>query len=297
MTIIYPDHDGGIETTAPFRRRVGHEVEIDDDHTFMRYLWDSGLGTPAIEDYYGNDSPHPKGCDCDDAREYLLHTTDDCSAPGHEHLIGGPDGVLYASPTYMEAIAAVAEVAEITGSTGSNRTGGHIHVSKEGMEISDVFRTLRNAATLWDQLLALAAGPWDEVRDNQHMRAKSFHVQKLQPKGESYGSWGERVRLDPEDCNPEDVQEIDYIQGAPFIVGRDGKDTVEWRIWNTMTSKWRLYTTAGVAAAMMEAGLEGREAEHGQDLLDFLDGLVTPDLIALVERQRAILSGDMSWAA
>lgn len=296
MTIIYPDSDDGIETTAPFRRRVGHEVEIDDDHTFMHYLWEHGLGTPPQPNYYGEgEHPHPKGCSCDDARLYLLHTTDDCSAPGHEHLIGGPDGVLYASPTYMEAIAAVAFVAEETGSTGSNRTGGHIHVSKDGMEMSHVFRTLRNAALLWDQLLELAAGRWDEVRDNTHMRAKGFHVQMLQPS--SYDSHGYSRTLDPVDCDADDVTNLSYIRGAPFIIGRDGKDTVEWRIWNTMTSKWRLYTTAGVAAAMMEAGLEGREAEQGQDLLDFLDGLVTPDLIALVERQRAILSGDLSWAA
>ena len=295
MTIIYPESDDGIETTAPFRRRVGHEVEIDDDHTFMHYLWESGIGTPAKEDYYGNDVPHPKGCDCEDARLYLLHTTDDCSAPGHEHLIGGPDGVLYGSPTYMEAIAAVADAAEATGSTGSTRTGGHIHVSKDGMEISHVFRTLRNAAILWDQLLALAAGRWDEVRDNQHMRAKQFHIQKLRPTTRDHRGWV--CDLDPVTCDADEVQEIAYINGAPFIIGRDGKDTVEWRLWNTMTSRWRLYTTAGVAAAMMEAGLEGREAERGQDLLDFLDGLVTPDLIALVERQRAILSGDMSWAA
>lgn len=295
MTILYPESDEGIETTAPFRRRVGHEVEIDDDHTFMHYLWDSGIGTPGRPNYYDEGThPHPKGCDCDDARLYLLHTTDDCSAPGHEHLIGGPDGVLYGSPTYMDAIAAVAEVAEATGSTGSSSTGGHIHVSKKGMEMSHVFRTLRNAAILWDQLLDLAAGRWDEVRDNQHMHAKNFHIQKLQPST----SWQNGGRtLDPIDCDADDVENIGYIQGAPFIIGRDGKDTVEWRIWNTMTSRWRLYTTAGVAAAMMEAGLERREAEHGQDLLDFLDGLVTPDLIALVERQRAILSGDMSWAA
>lgn len=298
--MFYPRTDEGVPTTANFRRRVGHEVEIEDNLEFQNWLWDNGLGTPRREGYdptqptvwHGlyssptNSAAHDKHCDCDDADRYPIHTVDDTSASGNENLVGGNRGVLYGSPAYMEAIEVIATAARETGSRGGPETGGHIHVSKAGMSQGEIWLALRNAKVLWDQVLELAGGQFSEVRTNMHIhREFRFDVDAFDPRrpeaayiGRSVGGTG-------------------FGGNSVFIIGRDGKDTVEWRIWNALLSKWRLFMAAGVSAAFHEAAVAHRIAEPGQDLIEHLDPFLADDLKALIARQRAVVQGDTSWAA
>lgn len=295
--MFYPSDDDGVETFVPFRRRVGHEVEIADSGQFQNFLWESGLGTPPISDSYGHTRCHRKGCSCPEAQEYAIHTVNDSSASGNEHHIGGCRGVLYGSPAYLEAVDAIALAAKETGSRGSERTGGHIHVSKAGMVPGEIWLALHNAHVLWPQIMELAGGQWSAVRSNGDMRADEWDLPEAKGRA-TPGSYYSRIIDKPLQNLDDIIDDWPYCVGHyVFMIGRGGKDTVEWRLWNTMVSKWRLLMAGGVSAALMEAASERRIAEEGQDLLDHLDGLFTPDLTLLVQRQRAIMRGDTSWAA
>lgn len=351
---FYPDTDEGVPTTAPFRRRVGHEVEINNcgprsDRAFVDYLWERGYGTPRLLHGYGN-GLHGYHCRCVKAQQFAIHTTYDGTAPGGEHIIGGKKGVLFGSPAYMEAIGIIAEAADVTGGQGTNGTGGHIHVSMQGVGKAKAIHLFRNLTVLWGQILELASGPWDEVRRNGNMTPPD-HGQDLvrvtipnprrdeipecppYPQAEvrnlNYDGWGnsrwERnpnyqqeydayvqwrntygndphsIFVGPWECNPPSAaQGIQSLSNAfRFRATSRMPKTIEFRVWNTTVSRWRLYMGAGVSAALVEAAAQGRNLpqEGDTDLLDHLDGLLTADLVALVERQRAILRGDFSMAA
>jgi len=310
--ILYPRNDDGVTTTARFRRRVGHEIEIADDGEFARALWDLGAGTPRFdaedregywwceEDncwYDDNDNPvdvfglHSYQCDCDMADQYLVHTTSDCTAPGGEHIIGGLSGVLYGSPIYMEALDAVAQAAKTSGSHGANNTGGHIHVSTEDARPGDLLVLCRNVLNLWSQLETLAEGAFDGgVRSNDCMNGV-FTASAV-----NYDAEYDPDTDDLWNVDPDKVHEV-HTSSSAIRVSSGARETVEFRLWNTMVSKWRLYMAAGVSAALVEAAIARRETTPSMDLLDHLDGLLTPDVVMLVERQRAINRGDVALAA
>ena len=284
MEFQYPSDDEGIKTSALFRRRVGHEIEISDEGEFTDWLLTNDLAVGV----------HSPGCPCLGAATRPIHIVSDCTASGNEHHVGGVNGVLYGSPAYMTALDAVAAAAKATGSSGNSRVGGHIHVSKNGMSPGEVWLTYRNAVILWDQILVLASGRWSDVRRNQHMMA---NPQIPTPQGlRTDGGWGHMNIVDPI-SNLEAITNPGGPGSGTFNNQRGSKPTIEWRVWNTTTSKWRLYMSAGVSGAFMEAAVQRRVAEEGQDLLDHLSGLLTGDQVGLVERQRAIVKGDFSWAA
>ena len=354
---FYPDTDEGVPTTAPFRRRVGHEVEINNcghngDRAFVEYLWDQGYGTPRLQGYgYGN-GLHGYHCRCRHANNYPIHTTYDGTAPGGEHIVGGTKGVLFGSPAYMEAIGIIAEAADATGGQGTNGTGGHIHVSMQGVGKVKAVNLWRNLGVLWGQLRELASGPWDEVRSNGNMhppqpgddlaritianpvtpppmpprpsmglwvedpgpisadRTRSGRLVSNPNYERDYAVWSEwhstygrnphQLQVGPWDCEPRAALEIRSTSNAfRFQATSRMPKTIEFRVWNTTVSRWRLYMGAGVSAALVEAAAQNRNLaqDADTDLLDHLDGLLTADLVALVERQRAILRGDFSMAA
>lgn len=354
---FYPAIDDGVPTTAPFRRRVGHEVEIsssslpDDPYAFARYLWDNGYGTPALNNGSYTRGLHGYHCRCDAANKFAVHTTYDGTAGGGEHIIGGTKGVLFGSPAYMEAIGIVAEAAAATGGRGENGTGGHIHVSTKGLGKVKTVHLFRNLSVLWGQILELASGSWDEVRSNGNMNPPSpgadlIGVHAPNPARESippqppyperftdriifdrggysrrernpnfeaqYVAWNQwqrnygqyltnrQIEQSPWECSPRNVTHIRSNSNA-FRFAYNGRmpNTIEFRVWNTTVSRWRLYMGAGVSAALVEAAVQNRNLgqDSTTDLLDYLGGLLTADLVALVERQRAILRGDFSMAA
>lgn len=329
---FYPTlaEDASIEVTAPYKRRVGHEVEIEDYGQFCEAARRLGLGTPTRDGQSANihracdcydcreadegdewtEGLHPYRCRCDLAQEFPIHTTYDDTAEGGEHIIGGTKGVLFASPAYMEAIDAVAKVAAESGSGGSSETGGHIHVSANGLTFPRSVKLFRNLTVVWNELSELAQGPWDEVRCNGCMEPPDTanyplaNISRSAPGQYRYGSYGEPPLDLWSDADVEAAQGL-QVPNSAFRFHRSrtartpDRPTIEFRLWNTTTSKWRLYMSAGVSSALVEAAVRGRElARDGSgSILEHLDGLLAPDVVALVQRQQAIVRGDVARAA
>lgn len=309
MAFRYPSarFDPITRVTVPYRRRVGHEVEISrGGSSFMRLGQERGYLAPSrtrrtdrsMSYFYERDHAtglHGYHCRCTAAQRYPIHPTYDATAAGGEHIIGGRNGVLFSSPAYMKAISALAELCRDAPAYGSGSTGGHTHVSTKGLTMGKALALFRNLEVVWDEFRLLAQGPWDELRSNPCMRAPS--------RGPLVDVWGFDLELlDLWDCRPGEVRELEVPNNAfRYRKRHNGRNrkTIEFRIWNTATSKWRLYLAGGVSSALVEAAVQGRTLERDSNvsLVEHLDGLLTPDLVALVDRQKAVMRGDMSFAA
>lgn len=295
--------------TVPYRRRVGHEVELSrGGKTFMRLGAERGFLPPIPQEdpnryrYSWEESDdfarglHGYRCRCRQAQRYPIHPTYDATASSGEHIIGGRSGVLFASTAYMKAIAALAELCRDAPAYGSGGTGGHTHVSTKGLTMANALTLFRNLEVVWAELRVLAQGPWDELRSNGCMSAPLT--------GKLTNIWtNDHELVSVWDARPSEVWKLEAANSAfrysKTAGSRKPRKTVEFRIWNTSTSKWRLYLAGGVSSALVEAAVQGRALPQGskQTIVEHLDGLLTPDLVALVERQKAILRGDMSFAA
>lgn len=344
---FYPRDDEGVTTTAPYRRRVGQEIELahnpetNDTQGFTLYLWENDLGTPPAGGVVPSPWPleglHPAHCICDDAHRWPVHTTRE--TPGGEHVIGGPEGVLFASPAYMDAITAVAEAAAESGIRGDQSTGGHTHVSVADFDMEQALRLGRNLTAIWHRVRPICTGMFDETRnqgysqpqfqvtlgnpddggprpefasgcctncDQQGYRWSTEHNQAIY-RDRNYPAstndlWDPRIDelgiIDIQSSTTTFRYRVNTTAGAARM-GDGRKPTIEFRVWNTMVSKWRLYMAAGISSALVEAAAQGREApQDGMiSLEEHLEGLLTDDVLALMERQRAIVKGDLTWAA
>ena len=289
------------------------------------------IPTPGQWGSYGGEFLHGAHCTCDQGYQYPIHTT--AETTGGEHVIGSPTGVLFASDAYMGAIAAVAECHKGSDNqTGGQGHGGHTHVMTSDLTTEQMVVFVRNLTVIWPHVEQIATGQWSQTRREGYKQI-GFRLTVPQATVEDplifrcgvaegcvhgcdrvrrsavYGR-GTPFTTDPFEVDPSDVTSICSNTNA-FRMNHAGRDlgagrrsgntraTTEFRIWNTQTSRWRLYMAAGVSSALVEAAFQGRALEQGDTctLEEHLDGLLTEDLKLLMARQRAIVKGDMSWAA
>lgn len=222
---------------------------------------------------------HNYQCTCDERDKYLVHPTSDCTAGGGEYVIGGAQGVLFGSATYIAATGALAEAAVEERACISESVGLHTHVGYQKMDGTNMSdhekrRLMRNFYALQEQIRVLSAGAFPAVR-NQGGK----YTHENFPGVRAGASWWK--------APIEDMRFTLTGRGYPLNF-HTSKPTIEWRIHNATRSQWRMVMVAGVSVAMTEAACQGREVggPDNMDLLDHIGDLLPVDVIELVERQR-----------
>lgn len=267
MSFYPPAHDDALVINLPFKRTVGHECEYASGAELAGWLFS--------RQYAPSERLHGYQCRCDERDDFPIHPTSDGTAAGGEYIIGGGSGVLFGSQTYIEAVRILAEgVAECRNEI-SEGVGMHTHVGTSDLNTGDKITLLRNYLVYQDQLLILAAGAFREVRNNGCTAAtlNAGHYATT-------ASWWT--------TNPDQLRV--QLPGRPTLNFGEGgsRHTVEFRVWNSARSAWRMVLAAAISAAMVQAAKERRYAnnENPGDLTHFLSGLLTPDTLTLVDRQR-----------
>lgn len=265
---FYPAVDDGIDTIAPYRRRVGHEVELAGQaEPFRDKLYEAGLAPRPPEPY---DSYyrglHPAGCHCTESNDYPLHAMFDSSSTGGEYTIGGNGGVLYGSDRYLEAVDTVCRLVAETPEVNINyQVGSHIHVDNTGATELGVHNLVHlNYSRVEDDILLLARCEFPRFRANGHVP----------------------TRLSDQ---PTDLTSARWNGGSTITSGRRGTRTFEFRVWNATVNPLTLSTNAAVCVALVERSVAGDEAD-GRSLLDFVGDHVPPHCAEDIERRLASAS-------
>jgi hypothetical protein len=262
-TLEYPPDVFDVDTDAPYKRTVGHEVELDSGSEVTQILYDKGLTQ--------DDHLHDYHCRC--GTRYAIHCTEDGTAPGGEHLIGGPNGVVFGSQLYLDIITAFSDAAIDVGCTTSDGVGMHTHVGIG--DLSDMQKRLlvRNYLALQSDILDLASGRDRNVRNN----------------GNTSAELPDRYYITSTDDWTKDIHELAHwsLPGRPTLNFHTGHSTVEFRVWNSSVVAWRMYLAGGISTALTQASLDGHVAGAPGDnsLFDFLYDYMTSDLRVLVQRQ------------
>lgn len=267
----YP-HPREDETRAPFTEILG---------TFgLECEMASGNLAPILHEKELAPSPHLHGyqCACSERDRYLVHPTSDCTAHGGEYVLGGSSGMLFGSDTALAATRAMEDAIMEGRAEVDEQVGMHTHVGfgkKDGTAMSTLEkrRLVKNYLALQDQILVLAAGAFNHVRSNGN----------TEPMLRLYGVeinatfWSTRV----------ESQRFE-LPGRPTLNFHTGKGTVEFRVWNGTRAQWRMIVAGGVSTAMVEAACQERTVEgpDAMDLTEHLHGLLTPDVLVLIDRQR-----------
>jgi hypothetical protein len=268
----YP-HPREDSTRAPFEvivGTVGKEAEFCSG-SLVSWLYDQGL-TP-------DDHLHGYQCNCSRRNDYLVHSTADSTAHGGEYVIGGAQGVLFGSDTYIAAIKALTEAIVECRPGVDEHVGMHTHVGMQKqdgteMTMTEKKRLLRNYLALEDQILVLAAGAFRSVRNNGCTTARlNSRYYTSSP-----GFWT---------CRAEDIP-VGQLPGRPTLNFCTGKGTIEFRVWNATRVDWRMILAGAVSSGLVEAACQERDAGRpgDMDLLEHLEHLLNADMIQLVERQR-----------
>lgn len=259
-------------TVAPYRRTVGHELEYASNPRVAVLLRERGHGTPGIN---GDARLHNAHCRCLDIDNYAIHTTSDCTAPGGEYLIGGSRGVLFGSPSYGFATAAMASAAQDADCGVTSNVGMHTHVGTNDLTQGQKINVLRAYLRYEEEIRYLAAGPLSEARNNgcteSHLNTRYMGI-SVEPTS----------RFWTEDENRLNVE----LPRRPTL--NFNTNTVEFRVWNSTVAQWRMVLAGAVSSAIVQAAFENRRAtwENPATLVEFLKGLLTPDMILLIQRQR-----------
>lgn len=273
---------------APYKRTVGLEVEFSSGSA-VRWFHENG--------HAPDDHLHGYGCGCSERANYPIHPTQDCTAPGGEYIIGGPRGVLYGSDRFYKATA-IAEQGFIEGRCTSNeRVGMHTHVGNT-LSTPQQRILLRNYLAMQEEFQVFASGAASCVRDNgctssriglnNYLGSGREYIRSIGDVTDSI--WNEFWASDPRNWTVN-------LPGRPTLNFQTGKGTVEFRVWNSSRVQWRMVLAAGVSSAFVEAAAQERVAPAPEriggnrlaasiTLEEFLDGLLTPDLIGLMARQR-----------
>lgn len=266
----YPPDPFAADTTAPYKRTIGHEVEYSAGSILAQKLHELGLTD--------DDGLHNYQCGC--GTRTPIHSTEDSTARGGEYLIGGPNGVLFASDYYIEVIKAFSAAAiEVRCATGE-RVGMHTHVGTADLGLVQKRLLLRNYLALQDDLLDLASSHMREVRSNgcTAPRLPTSHY----------------IRSDADWTR--DIHEIDWhLPGRPTLNFGDypNRHTVEFRVWNSTRSAWRMYLAGGISSALVQASADGHVAGKPGDvsIAEFLHDYMTPELAVMVHRQKTYKDG------
>lgn len=276
------------DSIAPYKRTVGMEVEFSSG---------SAVGWFYQNNYAPDDHLHGYGCNCNRRANFPIHPTQDCTAPGGEYIIGGPCGVLYGSDRFYKATA-IAEKGFIEGRcTSDDRVGMHTHVGNT-LSIPQQRILLRNYLAMQEDFQVFASGAAPCVRNNDctsprlplhdYLQTGRTYIRNLSDVSTS--TWNEFWASDPRNWNVN-------LPGRPTLNFQTGKGTIEFRVWNSSRVQWRMVLAAGISSAFVEAAAQERIAPAPErigrnevtptlTLEEFLDGLLTPDLIGLMARQR-----------
>lgn len=272
MYYINPNDD---VTVAPYRRTVGHEVEYSSNPEVADVLRRKGYGTPRLPGGY---QLHGPGCSCDQTDNYPVHTTSDATAGGGEYLIGGSQGVLYGSPRYVEATRVLSECANEAGCGTTTSVGMHTHVGASDLTPGQKILLLRAYLRYEADIRLLAAGPLHKQRDTGYAPSKLTVSYDVHPRSSFWEL--------PEDALGEGFN----FPGRPCLNfhGKGQGKTIEFRIWNSTKAQWRMILAGAVSSALVEAAAQNRKAHHDNPapMTEFLKGLLTPDILLLIERQR-----------
>ena len=268
MRKFYAGESSRATTKAPAARRVGHEVELHSGsaRNFTEMLRAAELIPETYPSgYHAGSLLHPASCRCAASDYYPIHAQHDSSSRGGEYVLGGTCGVLYGSNAYYQAINLICDRAKAAGMGVAYEVGSHVHPSNEGVDRLSHNRLFANYLAIEDDLLRLAVGEMDRFRANGHVAG--------------------RLRLDVR--NPLTATHRVQPYGSTIIVGRGGKSTYEFRIWNASLEPQTLATNAGVCVAMVEAAIAGTVAEPGDSLVSVLSPWLTDEVIADAERRIA----------
>lgn len=277
--VFYPDPALDV-TVTPYRRTVGHEVEYSSGSQIATKLQTEGTGTPSSS----LGQLHGYGCDCQHRNNYPIHTTSDSTAQGGEYLIGGGVGVLFGSNAYIKATKILSDAAIATGCGTNERVGMHTHVGLQDPDGSNVLTTgqriniLRAYCRYLDEIRELAKASLPEVRSNGCMPSQFNWTQHL---SNNY--------VAEQDFWNKDENQISMRMpmDGHLRIGTH-HNTVEFRIWNSTKAQWRMVLAGAVSTAIAQAGYENRRAhpDNPATLTQFLKGLLTPDIVVLIDRQK-----------
>lgn len=270
-------------TVSPYRRTVGHECEYSSRPTVADLLREKGYGTPALPNTYGSRRLHNAGCRCQYRDDYPIHTTADCTAPGGEYLIGGSRGVLFGSPAYIFATKVMAEAAKEKRCGIGESVGMHTHVGCDDLTYAQKVLVLRTYLRYEPEIQQLAAGPHDAARNNDCTSAKLniqyCGINSVEP---SSSFWT---------TDETELARSIQLPSRPTL-NFNNEHTIEFRVWNATRAQWRMVLAAAVSSAIVESAHENRRVDPNDNttLVDFLKGLLTPDVVMLIQRQKGKFS-------
>lgn len=271
---FYPDPETDT-TVAPYRRTVGHELEYTSGISVAKILQKEGYGTPGQRGSYDGTGLHSPHCNCPEIDNYAIHTTSDATAPGGEYLIGGSRGVLFGSPSYAFATSVMSASARKAQCRVTANVGMHTHVGTRDLNQGQKINVLRAYIRYEDEIRYLAAGPLNEARDN------GCTISRLNTR-----YLGISVARNSEFWTADENQLRVDLPRRPTL--NFNANTVEFRVWNSTVAQWRMVLAGAVSSAIVQAGFENRRAswDNPATLVEFLKGLLTPDMIILIQRQR-----------
>lgn len=202
----------------------GFELEVSAGaHNALAHLRDLGL---TQHTHY-----HAYHCGCTECRPSesgpLFKAQEDCTADGE--IITRI--LQYGSADADRAMVGLSRALLLSGARTSGRVGNHVHVGREGMTQGAQRRLMRLFARYERELSEIAAGPHDAMRNyngNISVDPSLWDVEA------GVGNRGSR-----------------YIMGGHTIAWKE--HTVEFRLWNSTASAWRLRTHVGLSVAMVHA--------------------------------------------
>lgn len=258
--MFYPSNDEGINTDAPTRRRVGHELEFQNAQGGAPYeevtiLQMDGVATPQQRpghritiEYNGDGTPrtevpasiHSYRCRCNEQDNYPLHPTVDA---GCEWIIGGSSGVLYGSDRYYEAVDILCRYSRLHKfGPFLGSAGGHVHVGAVG---SDNFHRVIDAYNhFWDDMLLLTRGDLSRVRDYQN-----------------------------------------HYNNAEMLIRRKTYGTFEFRQWNGSRVPETIHLSAAVSIGIVEAANDENPPGDFANVLEWIAPYLTPTMQEAVEKR------------
>lgn len=212
---------------------------------------------------------HCECSDCEPTSEWAYRGQEDCTVDGE--LI--TKILEYDSDEASAAIVGLSESLLASRAMTGEGAGFHVHVGKAGMHRADRVRLYRLFLRYQDDLAALAATSFSNVRSyNSRLR-----VDNVAPY--SYDGY---YNVDTDAFwydTPAHVQYRPTGRGE-WLAQREA--TFEYRLWNSTRAEWRMRLAVGVSVAMVHAALDKVN--------------VTPQTTATLEETLADYFDATTWA-
>ena len=249
----------------------GMEVEVAANGVRLAAaLYDEGLsGTAHLHEYHCGEGSY-SSCD-------VCAPTPDRATPWTAQEDSTVDAEFISKPLVFGTLEADDAIAEFSRLAIRNRvltygkttqyydTGNHVHVSRAPLGEDGELRLARLFARYSDHLARIAAGHAGTVR--------IYNT----PSAESTREWF------LEQSPPRDRYYYDAAGG--WLAWK--RHTVEFRLWNSTVTEWRLRLHAGLSVAMAQAAIDGKDTspkDHTTFAHKFGD-YMEPDVLGLYLRQ------------